>query len=126
MSVTIKCNRNIMYDSQECSENLLFTGNQEGDIFEIPLNVVIWGDVRIDFYVHADPAQRFSCMDLLKKNNRKLFFFCQFNTAFYAGKTEIEFGKLKLDMLSKDRHHIKTDSNFKLKLRLSGMAPNPG
>ena len=112
-----------MYDSQECFSDVVFTGEEEGDIFEIPLNVVVWGDVRIDFYVHTDPTKRFSCMDILKKNSRKLFFFCQFNTAFYAGKTEIEFGKLKLDMLSKDRHHIKTDSNFKLKLKWTGRSP---
>lgn len=42
------------------------------------------------------------------------------NHLFSSLNRQVAFGKMKLDMLSKDRHNVKTDSNFKLGLRMSG------
>jgi len=94
-----------MFDSahgkQGSVDSVLVFGGDEGDVCEFDVNTVVWGDVRIDFYVHQS-----------RSSKRAKLFFLVFNTQFYPDKYQINFPKFKLDMLSKDRHHIKCDHNF--------------
>ena len=71
---------------------------------------MVWGDVRLDFFKHADSS---------RQSKRKLAFFLVFHTAFYTGEVSLEFGKKKLDILCKDSKNKKTDSDFEVDLRVS-------
>ena len=99
-----------LLDSRNVSESLITLGGSCEDFIVFPLNAMVWGDVRLDFYKHADSSRH---------SKRTLAFFLVFHTAFYAGKVSLEFGKKKLDILCKDNKGKKTDSNFEIALRIS-------
>lgn len=73
----------------------VFTGMTEGGLVSFPLRVTIWGDVRINLFVHKkvdsyrSTFRRFKSGQEKKSIYTKSLFFCVFNTAFYAGKEEV-------------------------------------
>jgi hypothetical protein len=78
---------------------------EEGALVRIPVGVAIWGDTRIEFYLHNGG-----------KKKRKLAFFVCFHTSFYDTKSELSFLKNKVDKLCKNPS---VPPDFELKLRLS-------
>ena len=110
ISFTVSCSRAPLSDSRNVNGSLISLGGSPEGFLVFPLNFAVWGDVRIDFYKHANSS---------RNSKKTLAFFLVFHTAFYTGKTSIEFGKKKLDMLCKDSKGKKTDSNFEVSLRIS-------
>eukprot|EP00960_Hanusia_phi_P041507 755029-Hanusia_phi.AAC.2 len=111
ISYMIKCCRSPIFDSTNCEGDQVqvLTGKREG-IVSLPVNVLVWGDVRIEFFRHKSRY---------KTSPRKLAFFCIFNTSFYKQKTFVEFKKSKVDMLNKDRQHRIVPEDFSLRCNLS-------
>ena len=129
LSFTITCERYRVHDSQdrdsfhdstfdkdisqhserrsEAASPLVVIGQDlaEGEFVRIPVSVAIWGDTRIEFYLHKGG-----------KKSRKLAFFVCFHTSFYDGKRELSFLKNKVDKLCKNPF---VPPEFELKLRLS-------
>ena len=115
LSFTITCERNRVHDSHdtfrdstsEAASPLVVIGQdmEEGALVRIPVSVAIWGDTRIEFYLHKGG-----------KKKRKLAFFVCFHTSFYDGERELSFLKNKVDKLCKNPSVL---PDFELKLRLS-------
>mmetsp|Transcript_29313 Transcript_29313/g.77001 ORF Transcript_29313/g.77001 Transcript_29313/m.77001 type:complete len:1413 (+) Transcript_29313:40-4278(+) len=118
LSMSISCFRAPVLDSRNVgnTSGLIALGTSppdQGDVVHIPFNCAVWGDVRLDFYVHDKPNQI--------HGNRKLAFSVAFHTVFYAGRglKTLRFGKRKLDILCKDYKDKKTDGDFAVELQLS-------
>jgi hypothetical protein len=115
LSFTITCERNRVHDSHdsfrdstsEAASPLVVIGQdlKEGELVRIPVRIAIWGDTRIEFYLHKGG-----------KKKRKLAFFVCFHTSFYDGERELSFLKNKVDKLCKNPS---VPPDFELKLRLS-------
>jgi len=115
VSFTVKSERALMFSSETVSHTKAVEfGGKDGDVITFPINTVVWGDVRIDCWIHKGKTAP----------PKKRLFFCVWNTNFYPCKSKLEFPKRKLDILSKDKNHIKTDENFHLTLRVDSDPQN--
>jgi len=108
----IMCNRSVVFSSGIIN----FGGCNHCNRENFPVQTLVWGDVRMDFYVHKQ--------DWMGRTTKKLLFFNVWNTNFYPGKTQLVFPKKKLDILSKDRKHITVDEDFELTLHISENVSN--
>jgi len=132
LSFTITCQRYIVFDSLRYSpsssadansSNHMYQGAETGSddlltvigndavgtLVTMPVNTVIWGDTRVDFYLWKKG-----------KRKRKLGFFVAFHTSFYQEQTKLSFLKNKVDKLCKNPD---IPSDFELSLHLD---PDPG
>jgi hypothetical protein len=103
ISYTVRCCRTLVLDSRTRDEATTRLGGKLGETIVLPANVVVWGDVRLDVYFHL------SSRDV---QNRKLAFFCVFNTAFYYDREHMAFRKRFVDMLHKDHSNTMVADNF--------------
>ena len=115
LSFTITCERYLVYDSFRDSHTGDSVGGSpyvilgdfiEGSLVHVPVGTTIWGDTRIDFFLHSGR----------KKKKRKLAFFVCFHTSFYEGKDTLSFLKNKVDKLCKNQH---IPAEFELRLMLN-------
>lgn len=86
----------------------------EGTRVKIPVNAVIWGDTRIDFYLRNGKNHG--------KRKRKLGSFIVFHTTFYEGQTRLTFLKNKIDKLCKN---AKIPADFELDLDVTSDTSHP-
>ena len=113
ISFSILCNRYPVYDSLNgdgCKVHLL-GGTKDRSTFVWPVNVVVWGDVRIDFYRHSR---------LDKQTKRRLSFFVVFNSSFYVGRPALVLKKSRIDILGKDQKHKCVSSDFWISFNFDG------
>jgi PTEN phosphatase family protein len=110
LSVMVTCMRYPVFDSCNTEEDTVkaMTGHP-GDIISIPINTVVWGDVRVELFKHKTHS---------KDSPKKLFAFCVFNTAFYKDKTHITWEKAKIDVINKDKAHVRVGKDFSITLHL--------
>ena len=102
---------------------------------ELSTDVLIWADVRIDFFIHpvsfpppllsSSRCLQISCLTLPcvfqnvgLTSKRKLAFFVIFHTSFYEGSDLIVFHKRNVDMLHKDSSNQMVDQTFQLQVHL--------
>jgi len=110
ISVMVRCLRYPIFDSCNTSHDRVWVlGGNVGDTVALPMEVIVWGDVRVEIYRHTTEQ---------KSSPRKLFAFCVFNTAFYKDRDHITFAKPKIDILNKDRGHLIVHEDFWLTLQM--------
>jgi len=84
--------RVVVYDSGRCLESAHVLGGEGatvGDSIKMSVNAVVFGDTRVDFFLHKK-------REGISDSNRKLAFFVCFNTAFYESESELVFRKNKV------------------------------
>jgi len=110
LSYTVQCVRAPVFDSNNFSNELLHYGGHCGDTFVLPLDVVVWGDVRVQIFRHKNKNTN---------SSRKLIAFIIFNPAFYPDKHMIKFKKSKIDVMNKDKSNKSTTEDFSITLHIS-------
>jgi hypothetical protein len=105
MSFIIRCGRYPVFDSLNSKgRNVhLLGGSRERKLYQWPVSASVWGDVRIDFYRHAQ---------FEKSSKREMCFFLVFNTSFYIGKQSLFLKKSRIDKLGKDTQNKLVSDKF--------------
>jgi len=106
ISFVVRCMRAPLLDSVD-KFGVLAWDDHKGTVCALPAGLGLWGDVRIEFFRHANGTP---------KSKRKLAFFVMFNTAFYQGGSQIVFSKSRVDMLHKDKANKVAGPDFKMAL----------
>ena len=98
--------RSVVQDSRDFCALFTWTG-ELGAQFTFPVELEVWGDVRVEIYWHKrlDPWSK-----------RTLCMFTTLNTAFHGGKDRLVLSKHKIDILHKDRANKHTPAHFAMTL----------
>lgn len=107
LTYSVTCMRTTVFDSRNSGSCLVYKDRErpDGEVIALPVNAMVWGDTRIDFWLHPTNSAA---------AKRKNLFFTIFHTSFYEHKESIMFRKLKLDLFHKDKHDEKIGHNFYL------------
>ena len=116
ISVVVSCMRYPIFDTINLGNEQVWTlGGNCGDVVTLPINVIVWGDVRVQIFRHKT---------LSRTSPRKLFAFVVFNTAFYRHETHLTLPKSKIDVINKDKGNKKVDEDFYIRIQLDSEADN--
>jgi hypothetical protein len=118
LSFSVRCMRGVVYDSGRHLDKATIVGGDRasvGQVIKLLSNVVIFGDTRVDFFLHKSPEG-------VTDSNRKLAFFVCFNTAFYESESHLTFKKHKVDMLHK---MTKIDTDYQVTFNLDQVHSSP-